>query len=69
MAVAAVLAVVVLPSRDRPTDPATATGPADGEGTGPWRQLDWTGTLTLSAAVTLGLLALNLAPQGDSARR
>jgi MFS family permease len=63
MAVAAVLAVVVLPSRDGPMDPATVPVSTDDQGTGPWRQLDWTGSLTLSAAVTAGLLALNLAPQ------
>jgi MFS family permease len=63
MAVAAVLAVVVLPSADGPVDPAASPGSAEDQGTGPWRQFDWTGSLTLSAAVTGGLLALNLAPQ------
>jgi len=28
----------------------------------PWRQLDWTGSISLSASVTLGLLGLNVAP-------
>ncbi|HEY5110264.1 MAG TPA: MFS transporter [Acidimicrobiales bacterium] len=28
----------------------------------PWRQLDWAGSISLSAAVTLGLLGLNVAP-------
>jgi MFS family permease len=63
MAVAAVLAVVVLPSMDRPMEPAASPGTAQDQGPSPWRQLDWAGSLTLSAAVTAGLLALNLAPQ------
>ena len=29
---------------------------------GPWRQLDWIGSISLSASVTLGLLGLNVAP-------
>jgi DHA2 family methylenomycin A resistance protein-like MFS transporter len=28
----------------------------------PWRQLDWAGSISLSASVTLGLLGLNVAP-------
>ena len=64
MAIAAVLAVIVLPSGDN-SQPAEA-GPVDGAGTeerpSPWRQLDWTGSLTLSVSVTAGLLALNVAP-------
>ncbi len=76
MAAAAVLALIVLPSHDRaattaaeaqrrtgrsdapvpePPDPAT---PRES----PWRQLDWTGSATLSGSVTLGLLGLNVAP-------
>ena len=58
MAIAAVLAVVVLPSGHRPDQPAPGSDP----GPGPWRQLDWVGSLTLSGAVTAGLLALNEAP-------
>jgi MFS family permease len=88
MAIAAVLAVVVLPSHDhaastaaaaqertgRATAPlveaadagaaeagATDAGAADGHD-GPWRQLDWIGSISLSASVTVGLLALNVAP-------
>jgi MFS family permease len=56
MAVAAVLAVIVLPARDRVDD-----RPAE-ESASPWRQLDWTGSWTLAASVTAGLLALNEAP-------
>lgn len=59
MAIAAVLAVVVLPSRDRPAEPVH---PGGGTGEHPWRQLDWLGSATLSGSVTFGLLALNLAP-------
>ncbi len=33
-----------------------------GEPVGPWRQLDWAGSATLSVSVTLGLLGLNVAP-------
>ena len=78
MAVAAVLAVVVLPSKDRPeggvTDPAAvaAGGPAAAgspspaseatERGGPWSHLDWMGSITLAVSVTAGLLALNVAP-------
>jgi MFS family permease len=76
MAVAAVLAVVVLPAHDRPVeggvDRAAGTGAsAAGSGTGerhpkgaaiPWSQLDWTGSWTLALSVTAGLLALNEAP-------
>lgn len=38
---------------------------ADGRGAepqSPWRQLDWIGSISLSASVTLGLLGLNVAP-------
>jgi MFS family permease len=76
MAVAAVLAVVVLPSHDRSLGPSgvpVVPDPAGGESTrpspdgatgarGPWAQLDWTGSWTLALAVTAGLLALNEAP-------
>ncbi len=67
MAVAAVLAVVVLPSGrnvggDGVPDVADGTAAPAPPHPGPWAQLDWTGSLTLSAAVTTGLLALNLAP-------
>ncbi len=64
MAIAAVLAVIVLPSGDN-SQPAEA-GPVDRVGTrarpSPWRHLDWTGSLTLSVSVTACLLALNVAP-------
>jgi len=73
MAIAAVLAVVVLPSNDRPAevgDGAAGIGSAgDTQATGstggspsPWSQLDWTGSWTLALSVTAGLLALNEAP-------
>lgn len=52
VALAAVLAVVVLPS-DGARQRATA---------GSWAGLDWLGSLTLAAAVTAGLLALDEAP-------
>jgi MFS family permease len=75
MAVAAVLAVVVLPSRDgsiaadgasggtaSPAGPVRApTGDRSGR-TSPWRELDWVGSWTLALSVTAGLLALNEAP-------
>jgi MFS family permease len=56
MAVAAVLAVIVLPGTDAAED-----GP-DPDRPSPWRQLDWAGSATLSGSVTAGLLALNQAP-------
>jgi MFS family permease len=68
MAVAAVLAVIVLPTRDRPVG---QEGPrrsgvggltGDAPGPSPWSELDWTGSWTLAVAVTAGLLALNQAP-------
>lgn len=81
MAVAALLAVIVLPGHDRAATTAAAaqarTGrevnpvaepvpPVSGgvptEAVSPWRQLDWAGSISLSTAVTLGLLALNVAP-------
>jgi len=81
MAIAALLAVVVLPGHDGAATTAAAaqartgrsvnpvvvpdTAAADGGPSGhvsPWRQLDWVGSLSLSTAVTLGLLALNVAP-------
>ena len=63
MAMAAVLAMIVLPGPGRTTaagadeEVAVAEPPYS-----PWRNLDWTGSLTLAAAVTAGLMALNLAP-------
>ena len=69
MAAAAVLAVVVLPGRDRSVamaEPTPTTDPGlpdqhsrrrDSD-----RSLDWTGSLLLALAVTAGLLALNMAP-------
>jgi MFS family permease len=78
MAIAAVLAVVVLPSRDRPVEEAAGpasvadgepadpgNAPPESEGTdhpSPWSQLDWTGSWTLAVSVTAFLLALNEAP-------
>ncbi len=78
MAIAAVLAFVVLPDRAGLDEIAVragfeeadgAAGPAaddpDGEAgarAGRGRSLDWFGSLTLAAAVTAGLLALNQAP-------
>jgi MFS family permease len=81
MAVAALLAVIVLPGHDRaavtaaaaqertgrPVNPAAeavpaATGDVPAEEASPWRQLDWAGSISLSTAVTLGLLGLNVAP-------
>ena len=52
----------VTPVAEPPSvDDAAADG-AHGEATSPWRQLDWAGSISLSAAVTLGLLGLNVAP-------
>jgi MFS family permease len=68
MAIAAVLAVVVLPGRGRPVAGEEHAGSeAGGSGSGapgpsPWSELDWTGSWTLAVAVTAGLLALNQAP-------
>ncbi len=70
MAVAAVLAVIVLPARDHPGQPVATMGPGTDPGAGrpqpaaasPWRQLDWTGSWTLAVSVTAALLALNEAP-------
>jgi MFS family permease len=71
MAIAAVLAIVVLPARDRTTGEVgsgvgagdAAPGAESGDaGPGPWSQLDWTGSWTLALSVTAGLLALNEAP-------
>jgi len=81
MAIAALLAVVVLPGHDgaattaaaaqartgRSVNPVAVPDAAAADGgrpghAGPWRQLDWVGSLSLSTAVTLGLLALNVAP-------
>jgi MFS family permease len=67
MAMAAVLAVIVLPGRG-PVTPMVAEEEGDGGGAvaepryGPWRHLDWIGSFTLAASVTAGLMALNLAP-------
>ena len=79
MAIAALLAVIVLPSHDRaaataaeaqertgrqvnPVAEPVATAGAPDEGGSPWQQLDWAGSISLSMAVTIGLLALNVAP-------
>ncbi|HEX3461450.1 MAG TPA: MFS transporter [Acidimicrobiales bacterium] len=66
MAMAAVLAFIVLPGPGQlhpgatpaDVDPGVPAEPAYS----PWRHLDWTGSFTLAASVTAGLLALNLAP-------
>jgi MFS family permease len=58
MAAAAVLAVIVLPAGER----AKETTARRDRRSRPWSELDWLGSLTLSAAVTSGLLALNQAP-------
>ncbi|HEX3841633.1 MAG TPA: MFS transporter [Acidimicrobiales bacterium] len=66
MAMAAVLAFIVLPGPGQlhpgatraEADPGVPAGPHYS----PWRHLDWTGSFTLAASVTAGLLALNLAP-------
>lgn len=64
MAMAAVLAFIVLPGRDQlaATPPAADPGADPEPPYSPWRHLDWTGSFTLAASVTAGLLALNLAP-------
>ncbi len=78
MAVAALLAIIVLPGQDRPVvedgsgspvaTPGGATPAAPGvrgpdPGQGsPWSELDWGGSWLLALAVTAGLLALNEAP-------
>ena len=64
MAAAAVLAVIVLPAGQQAKE-AKETKEAKAHrhrGSRPWSELDWLGSLTLSAAVTSGLLALNQAP-------
>ena len=84
MAIAAVLAVIVLPSQDRPAEdrrrrtrrapsrPATAPRRAPGpqHQPSPWRQLDWAGSWTLALAVTAsGCSALNAGPFVGRRRR
>jgi MFS family permease len=60
MAIAAVLAIIVLPARDRSRLlPSGEERPREAH---PWRQLDWLGSVSLALSVTAGLLALNLAP-------
>jgi MFS family permease len=58
MAAAAALAIIVLPASARPKEASTHRD----HPSRPWSELDWLGSLTLSAAVTSGLLALNQAP-------
>jgi len=63
MAIAAVLAVIVLPSGDNSRsrgEPGSDAGA--GRRPGPWAQLDWLGSLTLSVSVTASLLGLNVGP-------
>ena len=82
MAIAALLAVIVLPSHDHAAanaaaaqertgravtpepepEPVAPSGESVPEPVSPWRQLDWAGSISLSTSVTLGLLALNVAP-------
>ncbi len=64
MAIAAVLAIVVLPARDRSRveAPSRKSPEEASEKTSHWRELDWAGSATLSGSVVAGLLALNLAP-------
>ena len=77
MAAAAVLAVIVLPGRDRQAEVTAAAAAAaaaarEADGTDapaapapterPWRDLDWIGSLTLSGSVTAALFALNEIP-------
>ena len=59
MAAAAALAVIVLPASQRRANEATVRRH---HGSRPWSELDWLGSLTLSATVTSGLFALNQAP-------
>ena len=88
-AIAAVLAIIVLPAHDHAATTAAAAQKRTGRAVNPvpkpvprpdvevaagqdgadpvvpaspWRQLDWIGSISLSASVTLGLLALNVAP-------
>ncbi|HEV3265106.1 MAG TPA: MFS transporter [Acidimicrobiales bacterium] len=67
MAMAAILAVIVLPGRG-PVTPVVAEADGGRGGAGaeprpsPWRHLDWIGSFTLAGSVTAGLMALNLAP-------
>ncbi len=68
MAIAAVLAMIVLPAHGGPGAALAGEGPADvaavspAEHPSPWSQLDWMGSGTLAVSVTAGLLALNEAP-------
>jgi MFS family permease len=57
MAIAAILAVIVLPAGN----PVVAEGSAV-RTQSTWRTLDWKGSLTLSTSVTTFLLALNVGP-------
>jgi len=67
MAIAAVLAIIVLPSHDRPEESAPLLGPPTGRAVlgrtpSPWSELDWRGSWMLAVSVSAGLLALNEAP-------
>ena len=48
------------PVPERPTAESPAAESPAAES--PWRQLDWAGSISLSGSVTIGLLALNVAP-------
>lgn len=64
MAAAALLAIVVLPARDRDAvaTPEAIDRTEPGTPPSPWSQLDWAGSATLALSVTAFLLALNEAP-------
>jgi MFS family permease len=70
MAAAAILATNAAEAQERTGRSVSPVPEAPGPGAdrapevalSPWRQLDWAGSISLSAAVTLGLLGLNVAP-------
>ena len=55
-------AVTPVPVAPAPLVVASDSDPSELKPVSPWRQLDWVGSITLSTSVTLGLLALNVAP-------
>ena len=55
-------AVTPVPVAPAPVVIASDTDSTIPKPVNPWRQLDWIGSITLSTSVTLGLLALNVAP-------
>ena len=67
MAAAAILALIVLPGRDRQAEVAAASAKAEGSSVAepsahPWRELDWVGSISLAGSVTAALFALNEIP-------